>query len=65
MATDTNTRSDSVGQGDAVLAAAVEMLAARRALEFAPTSRSIDIELARHERAIEALQVAVAKAVAA
>lgn len=47
-------------QDDEVLTAAVEMLAARRALEFAPTSRPIDSELARHERAIEALQAAVA-----
>ena len=65
MATDSDTRHDSALQGDAVLAAAVEMLDARRALEFASTSRPIDSELARHERAIEALQVAVSKAVSA
>lgn len=65
MPADTDTRPESAMQGDEVLAAAVEMLAARRALEFAPTSRSIDSELVRHERAIEALQVAVAKAASA
>lgn len=52
-----------VAAAPCLLAAAVEMLDARRALEVAPTARPIDSEIARHERAIEALKQAVAKAI--